>query len=115
MGWEAAKELREVRRTLQHMGTGVRALDPDFWLRVVMDAVRNHPGPAVITDVRFPNEAYAVRSAGGRTIRIIRPSLGARVDEHISETALDDFEPGQYIFNDGSLADLRREADHVAQ
>ncbi|GAA0627410.1 hypothetical protein HPO96_37035 [Kribbella sandramycini] len=115
LGWEKAKELREVRRTLQHMGVGVRDLDEDFWVRAVMRQVEAHDGPVVITDVRFPNEAYAVVNHWrGRTLRVVNPRIETPDVEHISEIALDDYTPDHTVFNDGTIEDLHRQADRFA-
>lgn len=114
LGWEKAKELREVRRTLQCMGVGVRDLDPEFWVRVVMDAVDNHLGPVVITDVRFPNEVAAVVSRAGRTVRVVNPRVPAAEDQHVSETALDLYQPRHVVMNAGTIEDLHRHADRIA-
>jgi hypothetical protein len=115
IGWERAKEIREVRRTLQRMGVGVRELDPDFWVRVVMDAVDNHRGPIVITDVRFSNEVGAVITRPfGRTVRVINPRVPVSLDQHISETALDLYVPDHVIMNSGTIEDLHRYADRIA-
>lgn len=100
-GWEGAKEWPEVRRTLQNYGVAIRRADLDFWIRPVMAAIAAHPGPAVITDVRFPNEARAVEAAGGRLIRITRPGLDES-DTHESETALDGYRTVSAITNDGT-------------
>ena len=62
----------------------------------------------VITDVRFPNEAEHIRAAGGKIIKVVRPSLeGKQGDTHSSETSIDEIEPDHLILNDGTLADLR--------
>lgn len=113
-GWERAKELREVRRILQHIGTGVRDLDPDFWVRVVTEAVDAHRGPVVITDVRFPNEVAAVVSRAGRTVRVVNPRVPASDDNHISETALDLYQPRHVVMNSGTIEDLHKHADRIA-
>ena len=60
-----------------------------------------------ITDVRFPNEAEMIRAAGGKVIKVVRPSLeGKQGDTHASETSLDSIEPDLLLVNDGSLDDL---------
>ena len=67
----------------------------------------------IITDVRFPNEAKAIKEKGGILIRINRPQyldngLVIRKDEHPSETALDDYDGFDYVIeNDtNSVQDL---------
>ncbi|MGW5402640.1 deoxynucleotide monophosphate kinase family protein [Streptomyces sp. NPDC003952] len=110
VGWERAKEIREVRRTLQHMGVGVRDLDPDFWVRIVMEQATEIPGPVVITDVRFPNEVAAVISATGTTVRVVNPRVERPELEHISESALDYYTPRFTVPNAGTIEDLHRHA-----
>ena len=59
----------------------------------------------IITDVRFPNEAQAIKDRGGVLIRVNRP--GIPVGEHPSEIALDDYYGWDFIVhNDKTLADL---------
>lgn len=62
----------------------------------------------VITDVRFPNEAEAIRSAGGQIWKVVRPSLGVPTDEHPSETSVDLVHADETLINDGTLDDLSR-------
>ncbi|MFC0623818.1 deoxynucleotide monophosphate kinase family protein [Kribbella deserti] len=115
LGWDKAKELREVRRTLQHMGMGVRDLDPDFWLRIVLDQAATVHGPVVITDVRFSNEVDAVRNhLRGSTVRIVNPRIPRPAEDHVSESALDYFTPDITVPNAGTVEDLHRHADRIA-
>lgn len=58
----------------------------------------------VLTDVRFRNEAEAVRRAGGQVWRVTRPGL--RPDGHVSEEPIDDELVDVEIDNSGTLADL---------
>lgn len=74
----------------------------------------------IITDVRFPNEAKAVKDAGGVLIRVNRKceycnqtgnthKMGCErlQDEHLSETALDNYEQFDYIVqNNEGLKEL---------
>lgn len=103
-GWEAAKERPEVRRLLQHYGVAIRDLDEDFWVRSAMQQAQAAP-LAVLTDVRFPNEVAAVQSAGGVIVRVTRPGL-VSTDEHVSETALDDYDADVTVSNEGTADDL---------
>jgi hypothetical protein len=126
-GWESAKDRHpDVRYFLQRLGDGVRQFDPEFWVRVGMaqaDLLRHDrpmgsmgipAKPVVITDVRYPNEADAVREAGGILVRIMRPGVDDG-DTHASETALDDYEVDAIVENDGDLADLRELAHDVME
>lgn len=91
LGWERAKEdFPEVRRVLQHIGMGVRSLDPEFWLRLAIARVReiNEAGrPAVITDVRFRNERDSLMRAGFHLVHVERPAA-PHLPPHPSEGAL---------------------------
>jgi len=114
--WEAAKELPEVRRLMQRIGTeaGRNVLGDSIWTDAAQRTIRDIDGPVVITDVRFPNEYALVEDVlDGWTVRISRPSLPVGADLHISETALDDTYPRYEIVNDSTIADLHKAADLV--
>lgn len=116
MGWEAAKEIPEVRRTLQEYGVAIREIEPDFWVRAGLDrahAARYGGEPVVVTDVRFPNEAEAIEQAGGTLVRVVRPGL-VSTDTHVSETALDEYPTRFTISNGGTLDDLADAARDLA-
>lgn len=114
-GWEAAKELSEVRRLLQAHGVAIRDhVDPDVWLHATMRPALAEDRPVVITDVRFPNEADAIEAAGGTLVRIHRPDL-VSTDAHVSENALNDRLCSLHVRNDGSLSDLEESARRLAQ
>ena len=105
-GWELAKTNPEVRSLLQRLGTeaGRNVLGQNIWV----DALFNQPsnGRIVISDVRFPNEAAAIKARGGLVWRVIRPGYGP-VNNHPSETAIDDFNFDGEILNDGDLGQLQ--------
>jgi len=119
--WEVAKELPEVRRLLQALGTeaGRNILGENVWVDAAFRVVDEIPGPVVITDVRFPNELHYVEGwcGSGRyglTVRVERPSLPPNTDLHPSETALDDAAFDYGVRNDGTVADLHVQADNIA-
>lgn len=112
LGWEQAKEIREVRRTLQNYGVAIRGIEEDFWTRTTMEKALAHRGPVVITDVRFPNEVEAVHRAGGIIVRIVRPGL-ASDDSHVSETALDGYPADLDVLNAGTVETLAETARHL--
>ena len=103
-GWDAAKAIPDVRRFLQRLGTeGVRNhLGDTAWIDLAM---RKATAASVFTDARFPNEADAIRAAGGIVVRVVRPGQPAVVD-HVSETAMDGYDVDAEIVNDGTVADL---------
>ena len=76
------------RQLAQLFGTEyVRSIDPRFWTDSVLD-VRD-PAAAklnlVIPDVRFDDEAEAIRRAGGLVVRIVRSDLPPSGETHASE------------------------------
>jgi hypothetical protein len=74
----------------------------------------------IITDVRFPNEAKAIKERGGIVIRVIRPlryeddtiraaamAMSTNATTHESETALDNYQDWDVkILNNGSIEGL---------
>ena len=59
----------------------------------------------IITDTRFPNEAEAIKKAGGIVIRVNRPGVQP-INPHPSETSLDDWGFDAVINNDSDVADI---------
>ncbi|WP_405927907.1 hypothetical protein OG554_03660 [Streptomyces griseus] len=115
-GWEEAKEAPEVRRILQELGAAVRAIDEDFWLRAAMKRVQeaNEAGvPAVITDVRYPNEAASLKRAGFHLVYIERPDVVQLV--HESEGALGPEDADHLIINNESVANLQHRVETLAE
>lgn len=118
-GWERAKdEFPEVRRILQTLGQSIRNYDPDYWVTVAMGRLAKVTGPVVFTDVRYPNEAEALRARGFTLVRVVRPGrpdaltpAEQAASAHTSEVALDDWNPDALIFNGGSLAELDQRTD----
>jgi hypothetical protein len=66
----------------------------------------------IITDTRFPNEAEAIKKAGGIIIRIERPGIDP-VNLHTSETSLDNWNFDHVVVNDGSITDLTKKIKKV--
>ena len=96
------------REILQKMGTEVgRSVHPDVWIRYVMRQIEKAPDAIwVISDVRFENEAAAVRDAGGIIVRIERPSQGsAEFAGHASEVEGSRIAANHTIMNDMPLVE----------
>lgn len=73
LGWEGAKANPEVRRVLQVLGTAARTIiGPNVWVDAADLKVQQAPGPVVISDVRFPNEAEYIHRYSGQLWRIQR-------------------------------------------
>jgi len=63
----------------------------------------------VVTDVRFPNEAEAIRSKGGKVIKVVRSEFLKRAtDMHASETSIDEINPDFLVLNDSTIEDLNQ-------
>ena len=96
-----------VRRLLQWWGTEYRrAQDADYWTKAWTQKVaqydldRTH---ILVDDIRFMNELEALRTQGGRIVKIVRPGFNGAGD-HASETSLDDFRGWDHIIqNDAGL------------
>lgn len=106
-GWDVAKAEPEVRLLLQNLGVGARKIiGEDVWVDTALRYIV--PGSkVVITDVRFPNEAKAIRHLYGQMWRIRRSGVEA-VNSHISEVALDDYKFDQILKNEGTLEELHK-------
>jgi hypothetical protein len=114
--WEEAKKaFPEVRRFLQALGTeGVRNnLGSDVWVRALFDHVGLGEN-VVIPDVRYVNEAEAIKARGGIVVRIDRP--GHVASGHLSETALADWDGWDaVILNNRRSIDLLHEIRGLVQ
>lgn len=71
----------------------------------------SHRKGVVISDCRFPNEVAAIHRAGGKVIRILRPSLKTSTQTHASETEQKDIVVDETIINDHDFEALYRKLD----
>ena len=104
--WEGLKERAPgVRVLLQRFGSDVgrEMFGEDFWVDQAFKGLGDES--VVFTDVRFPNEAEAIRGRGGVVWNVVRPGVGV-ANGHVSESALVGFVFDETIVNDGSLEDL---------
>ena len=114
LGWEEAKKNPHVRRVLQNLGVGARKhFGENFWVDQALKPVENYLGVLhnfVITDVRFKNEAEAIKNfpyGHSQLWRITRPGIEA-VNNHVSELELKDHPVDREFINAGSIEDLRQ-------
>jgi hypothetical protein len=112
---------RSPRWALQQWGSYRRSQRPLHWVEHVLVWLatlrRQHPHTScVITDVRFTNEAEALRQRGGHIVRVHRPHTGQQLapdtarhesEAHTQITADAD------LVNDGSFYDLALEVRRV--
>lgn len=95
------------RTFLQWLGVYRRNQDSMYWVRkVAKDIKQDAPQFALITDVRFPNEAAFIKLSGGHTVKVSREGFDSG-DLHESEHALDNY-PWDYslLGEDGKKEEL---------
>lgn len=114
-GWKLVE--MTPRLLMQLVGTecGREILHPNIWVNALMSEYGDrifsedegdwiYPN-WLITDVRFPNEAKAIKEREGLLIRVERNTENN--DNHPSETALDDYKEFDYVIdNNSSISDL---------
>lgn len=101
------------REFLQRLGTEAirNNLHDNAWVNALMadyipiTAANMIESRWIITDVRFPNEAKVIKSKGGVVVRINKPMVKA-VNNHVSESALDDWEFDYIVNNNGDIKEL---------
>lgn len=103
------------RKIMQLLGTEAlrNTFGQDMHLRILARKLLNDPSPiAVITDVRFENEAEFVLLRGGIVVEILRPE-GVMVEQHASEVPLPRHLVTKTILNDGSIEDLKERVNEL--
>jgi len=114
-------ELKKDRRFLQWIGTDwARAQKESVWVDLLLGKVGN--GNCYVSDMRFPNEATALRKAGFILVKLSRGEANADVTfgsgsrAHASEVSLNDFSDWDHVIeNDGTLDDLHGALDKIVQ
>lgn len=107
-GWDRVKvDYPEARRLLQELGVGARKVFGDmFWVQQALRKI-HFEGNYVITDVRYPNEAKAIRKYDNSQIWRVKRSGVDAVNSHESESAMDGERVDQIFVNNGTLEDLK--------
>ncbi len=111
------------RELMIDYGNMFRKYNSNYWVDSLMASLKTQPPEAkvVITDVRYPNEAAAIKAAKGILIRIERhSSRDAMINEKtklsISETALDQYVGWDIVLQgekNETPQDLEKFADEV--
>lgn len=91
-------------------GSTNRSVDSDYWVKIAIRDTKEGFNYAV-TDARYRNEVEATKKAcNGKheviTVRIERPGLTVNSTDS-SEIDLDDYQFDHYLYNDGSLSELK--------
>ena len=124
-GWHAAKQIPDVRRTLQRLGTeaGWKMHGDNLWTSKVDEELIHltsvDDNPAVITDIRMPHEMdWLINDNGGILVGVRRDNIYDLGDNnrHASETDIDKiFSRCTHIIdNNSSLAELFSTVDNLA-
>ena len=123
--WDGVKD-EKGRTLLQKVGTDrIRACEPDYWVSFVEGIIRFFPTEwdyILIPDCRFPNEIDYLKERGYDVVhlRVVRENFVSPLTEeqqnHISETALDDYKAVDwFVPNRDDLETLRRFLDILAK
>ena len=99
------------RAFLQHFGTDImRRFNDNIWID---STFANDSKNVIVSDVRFPNEAKAIKDRGGIIIKVVRDSVEAK-DKHQSETHIDDIQEDYTLFNNSTLEELAENVEILA-
>jgi len=92
------------REVMQYMGTNVfrKVFEPCWTSYLVNRIKKEQPEIALISDMRFPNEAEAIKNEGGFVVRLLRTKSGE--DLHASETSLNDFEDFDAVIDNRTMS-----------
>lgn len=107
-----------VRDFLQKLGTDAMrmGLHDNVWVNALMaDYEEDEDGDLpnwIITDVRFPNEAQAIKDKGGVIIRIDRPGVSP-INDHPSEIGLDGWNFDYRIANVSDVFALKQTVEQI--
>jgi hypothetical protein len=105
-GWDEAKKNPHIRRILQTTGVGARKVfGEDFWIEQGMRQV-DDTNRYVFTDVRFTNEAEAIKIFEGAQVWRIKRLGVAAVNGHVSEHEMDGYPVDQIFTNNTTIEDL---------
>lgn len=98
------------RKLAQTLGTewGRFYIDPNIWVKILLHKASRHK-VVIVPDVRFPNEAQAIR-CHGVLVHLTRREVGS-TDSHSSEAGVPVIEGDYQIANDFGLKGLLEEAE----
>ena len=108
------------REIMQAYGQFFRTIDQLFWVNNLFKVIEDKEYKnVIITDVRHPNEADAVKRYDGYIIKVTSNRVNKQTihgSEHISETAMNNYANIDFnVDNSGSLDDLRAIAKQVVE
>ena len=106
------------RKLLETIGQYLRDIMPDIWIMAAMEKMERHPGQLwVAHDVRFHNEAAAIRDRGGVVWEVVRNGgEPAEHSPHISDNTYQQLrKDGTLTARDGDVEGLKRVACKLAR
>lgn len=108
------------REFLVNLGEFARFHEPSIWLNKGISQCKDADGKYVFDDVRYFNEADAIKALGGKLIRLNRYEKDNPYGKHLtitSETQLDDYKFDMIIheFDNKDIPDLRKQADKIEE
>ena len=90
------------RQLYQKFGTdwARNLIGQDVWIRrLKIELEKMTDNQVIVSDIRFPNEAKAVKDMGGILIKITKKGLEVNKDSHISEKLIDKIDYDYLIEN----------------
>ena len=105
------------RTILQRAGTDAmrHVFGGGIWAKALIRRCQDINSSIIVTDVRFPEEAEAIRILNGILVRCHRNvGYSPTEDGHPSETALDNYVGWDYVLNNnGSVYDLAKQVQEI--
>jgi hypothetical protein len=101
------------RTLLQWWGTDYRrAQDPNYWVKRLQETLdRDNPEIALITDVRFRNEADTIHKMGGFLVKVTRTTKpDVKVPAHPSEQDLDGYKGWDFTIKAATIRECHEQA-----
>ena len=112
IGYEEAKKNPDFRRFYQNLGLGVRnVLGQDIWVESCF--LTPLSGKDVVFDVRFNNEAVAIKERGGIIWAVDNPCVPELQGNHASEQGIDMSLVDGIIHNHGTYEELFAGIDYA--
>ncbi len=117
-GWDGVKD-EKGRKLLQDIGMEKRKLDPDYWINLIVEYLRELEGKIdiiLIPDVRFKREISSIKAIFPSSVfclevirKDFRNNLTHKQRNHPSEIDLDDYKFDHTMNVQGGLDNLAKE------
>ena len=110
-------ELQKDRKLLQVIGDWGRQKNPHLFIQTLLREIESKSGNVYVSDVRYPNEFFALKNRGFTMVRLTREnrfvSADTNITSHSSENSLQNHPWDVILSNDESLSDLYAQLDRV--